>query len=322
MRLGLYLDFRNTPSRPRPWADHYAQWLQRVVDAEAAGADAVWLTEHHFFDDGYLPQPWLMAAAIAARTTRVRIGTAVSLLTLRPALETAEQVALVDAMSGGRVEAGFGVGYRKAEYQAFHGEFKRRYAVFEERIGELRQHLGEQPGDLPVVTPGPVQRPVPLWAGFAGPRGARLAGRLGMALQILDRRLLESYQEGLAAGGHDATTARVGGHIDFLLADDPEKAWAIARPHIVERWNSYDRHTFAGTGHAPPEPATGEDWLDTGRYVVGTPEQVASVIRTRTSGLPVTDLWCWADQPGLDDDLVDRHLELMFTELKPLLAED
>jgi alkanesulfonate monooxygenase SsuD/methylene tetrahydromethanopterin reductase-like flavin-dependent oxidoreductase (luciferase family) len=321
MRLGLYVDMRNSLTSPRPWADLYAQWLDRVQQAEEHGADAVWLTEHHFFVDGYLPQTWTMAAALAARTQRIRIGTAVAILPLHSVLDLAEQVALVDVLSDGRVEAGFGVGYRKAEYDAFDGDFKRRYGVFEERVHQLRQHWGQEPGCGPVVTPGPLQSPVPLWGGFTGPLGAKICGRLGIGLQALDKSLLEPYLEGLAEGGHPANAARMGSHIDFLLADDPERAWAVGRPHIVERWNSYDRHAFAGTSRPAPEPSTGEDWRDTGRFVVGTPEEVAKLIRQRTSGLPVTDVWCWADHPGMDDELVDRHLELMFTQLRPLLAE-
>jgi alkanesulfonate monooxygenase SsuD/methylene tetrahydromethanopterin reductase-like flavin-dependent oxidoreductase (luciferase family) len=321
MRLGLYVDMRNSLTAPHPWADHYARWLDRVQQAEAHGADAVWLSEHHFFDDGYLSQTWTLAAAFAARTHRIRIGTAVALLPLHSVLDLAEQVALVDLLSGGRVEAGFGVGYRKVEYQAFGGEFKRRYGVFEERIHALRQHWGQEPGELPVVTPGPLQSPVPLWGGFAGPLGAKICGRLGIGLQLLDPALLAPYLAGLDEGGHPRSAARMGGHIDFLLADDPERAWAVGRQHIVERWNSYDRHTWAGTGRPAPEPSSGENWRDTGRFVVGTPEEVAKLIRRRTDGLPVTDVWCWADHPGMDDELVDRHLELMFTELRPLLAQ-
>jgi alkanesulfonate monooxygenase SsuD/methylene tetrahydromethanopterin reductase-like flavin-dependent oxidoreductase (luciferase family) len=115
----MYVDMRNPPHRRRPWASHYGRWLERIEEAERLGADAVWLTEHHFFDDGYLPQCWTLAAAIAARTHRIRIGTAVALLPLHNALEVAEQIALVDVISGGRVEPGFGVGYRKPEYSTF-----------------------------------------------------------------------------------------------------------------------------------------------------------------------------------------------------------
>src|SRR5437868_899465 len=112
----MYLDLRNPPRWSRPWADHYAHALELVEEGERLGASSAWLTEHHFFDDGYLPQCLTFAAAVAARTKRLRIGTAVLLLPLHPPLEVAEQAAVVDIMSGGRLDLGLGLGYRKPEY--------------------------------------------------------------------------------------------------------------------------------------------------------------------------------------------------------------
>src|SRR2546422_471508 len=101
MRVGIYFDLRNPPAWRRPWADLYAASLALVEDAEGRGIDAVWLTEHHFFEDGYLPQPLTFAAAVAARTRKVRIGTAVLLAPLRSALQIAEEAAVVDTLSAG-----------------------------------------------------------------------------------------------------------------------------------------------------------------------------------------------------------------------------
>src|SRR5207253_2131231 len=105
-----------------------------------------------------------------------------------------------------RVEPGFGVGYRKPEYQAFDGDFKGRYRVFAERVREMRGLWGETDAAR-TVTPRPVQTPVPMWGGFGGPTGARMAGRLGLGLQSLDPALLEPYMAGLADGGHDPAGA-------------------------------------------------------------------------------------------------------------------
>ena len=91
MKLGLYVDMRNAPQWQRPWSHHYGRWLERIEEAERLGAEKVWLTEHHFFDDGYLPQCWTFASAIAARTSRIRIGTAVCLLPLHASIQVAEQ---------------------------------------------------------------------------------------------------------------------------------------------------------------------------------------------------------------------------------------
>jgi alkanesulfonate monooxygenase SsuD/methylene tetrahydromethanopterin reductase-like flavin-dependent oxidoreductase (luciferase family) len=315
----MYVDMRNAPHRRRPWARHYGQWLERIQEGERLGADAVWLTEHHFFDDGYLPQCWTFAAAIAARTSRVRIGTAVVLLPLHSALELAEQIAMVDIISGGRVEPGFGVGYRKPEYQAFQGDFKHRYRVYASRIAELRQLWGEEPGAARPVTPPPLQQPVPMWGGFGGPMGARTAGRLGLGLQSIDPKLWAPYQEGLAAGGHDVATARLAGSLEFFLSDDPEKTWADIKEHVVYRWQSYNRYMFEGTRREADPPQYFDTETLGERFLVGTPEQVAAAVRRQTEGLPVTDLYFWADYPGIPDDTIDRHLELTLTKLAPLL---
>ncbi len=321
MRVGLYIDMRNAPAYRRPWPIHYGRWLERIAEAERLGADAVWLTEHHFFDDGYLPQCWTLAAAIAARTTTLRIGTAVSLLPLHSSLELAEQIALVDVISGGRVEPGFGVGYRKPEYVAFGGDFRRRYRIFAERIHELRQFWGEEPAAYRTVTPEPVQQPVPLWGGFGGPMGARTAGRLGLGLQSVDPKLADEYRRGLVAGGHDPSVARMAGQFEFFVADDPDRAWAQIKEHVIYRWNSYNRYMFEGTSRESEPPHYFDTDRVSDRFVIGTPEHIASVIGQRIEGLPVTDLYTWSDYPGISDDLIDRHLHLTFARVAPLLRE-
>lgn len=319
MRVGMYVDMRNPPEWRRPWAAHYGRWLERIAEGERLGADVVWLTEHHFFEDGYLPQTWTFAAAIAARTSTIRIGTAVTLLPLHDALELAEQIALVDVISDGRVEPGFGVGYRKPEYLAFGGDFKHRYGVFASRVRDLRQLWGEEEGAERTVTPAPTQRPVPLWAGFGGPMGARTAGRLGVGLQSIDRQLLDPYLAALEAGGHDPDTARLGGQVEFFVTDDPERTWASISPHVAYRWSSYNRYMFEGTSREASPPLHFDPAAVRKTFVLGTAEQVAAAIRERIAGLPVTDMYVWSDYPGMPDDLIDRHLELTFTSVAPLL---
>lgn len=317
----MYVDMRNPPRWHRPWASHYRAWLDRIVDAEQMGAQIVWLTEHHFFDDGYLPQCWTLAAAIAARTKQIRIGTAVSQLPLHAAIETAEQVALVDIMSNGRVEPGFGVGYRIPEYEAFGSNFDRRYEIFADRIQELRALWGEEPGPYQQITPSPVQDPVPMWGGFRGPGGARTAGRLGLGLQWMGESLLAPYRAGLDEAGYDRSRERMAGSMAFLLADDPERAWAQTREHVEYRWNSYNRYRVENTAEPVPEPVDSNEWVASGRFVLGTVDAVVRAVEDRTQGLPVTDIMFWGGYPGMPDNLVDRHIELAFSDLRTRLDD-
>jgi alkanesulfonate monooxygenase SsuD/methylene tetrahydromethanopterin reductase-like flavin-dependent oxidoreductase (luciferase family) len=182
------------------------------------GIDSVWFSEHHGFEDGYLPQPLTFAAAIAARTSRMRIGTAIMLGPLRPALDVAEQAAIVDIVSEGRLELGLGTGYRASEYRAYERDIEGRYPKLEALVREIRR-LWEE-GDC---TPPPIQDPPPVWIGAIGPRAARMAGRLGEGLLWLSSALLEPYRTGLEEGGHDPSSARMAGLANLIVADDPRQ---------------------------------------------------------------------------------------------------
>jgi len=121
VKVGVYADLRNPPAWRRPWAEHYARTLDRIAGAERLGIDSAWVTEHHFFEDGYLPQPLTLAAAIAARTSRIRIGTAVMLAPLRAPIQIAEEAAVVELVSDGRLELGLGARLPRARVPGLRG---------------------------------------------------------------------------------------------------------------------------------------------------------------------------------------------------------
>jgi alkanesulfonate monooxygenase SsuD/methylene tetrahydromethanopterin reductase-like flavin-dependent oxidoreductase (luciferase family) len=108
--LGLMFSFRNPAAWTRPFNDVYRDELDLIADAEELGFDTIWLTEHHFADDGYSPSIIPLAAAIAARTERVRIGFNLPLLPLHNAIRVAEDIATLDVLSGGRIDVGLGQG--------------------------------------------------------------------------------------------------------------------------------------------------------------------------------------------------------------------
>jgi alkanesulfonate monooxygenase SsuD/methylene tetrahydromethanopterin reductase-like flavin-dependent oxidoreductase (luciferase family) len=303
IRIGLYCDMRN-PGGARSWADLYAATLDRIAAAEERGLEAVWTTEHHGFADGYLPQPLVMCAAIAARTSRVRIGTAVALAPLIHPQHLAEQAALVDILSGGRLELGLGAGWKAEEFDSFGADRAERYGALLSAAAAL-----EELWESGTATPPPVQRPLPLWLGLRGPRGARMAGRIGAGLLWIDRELMDPYRDGLEEGGHDQGCARVAGLVNVYLADDPEAALERIRGGARHRRDTYKGAETKGRAAAAP------------RLEVLTPADAAKRIVELTDGLPVTDVFCF-DRVGTDSELSDRHVELLTGELPGLLAAE
>ncbi|MBU6328482.1 MAG: LLM class flavin-dependent oxidoreductase [Acidobacteria bacterium] len=321
MRLGLFFDIRNPAPWEQPWPDLYARTLELVVEAERLGASTAWFTEHHQFTDGYLPQPLTFIAAAAARTRTIGLGTAVLLAALRPAALVAEEVAVVDQLSGGRVLLGIGAGYSPREYALYGRDIGRRYRLTDDAVREIRRLL-----DDGVITPPAAQRPFPIWLGYQGPQGAARAGRLGVGLLSLDRSLLEPYRAGLVEGGHDPATARTGGLLDIIVADDPEVALARILPHYAHQVNTYRQAAVAGSSAPEPNPISVER-LAAGISAPGrlpglrvlTPTDAIDAIREATDDAPVEHVYLWASIAGMPADLVDRHVELLLTRVAPAL---
>ena len=321
MKLGLYFDLRNPAPWARPWPEVYGRALDLVVEAERLGAASVWFSEHHLFTDGYLPQPLTFAAAAAARTSRVRIGTAVLVAALRPAALIAEEAAVIDQLSGGRLELGIGAGYSVPEYEFYNADITKRYGLTDAAVAEIRRLL-----DDGIVTPPAAQNPFPIWLGYQGPQGAKRAGRLGVGLLSLDRALLDPYREGLVEGGHDPAIARTGGMLDIIVADDPEAAFERILPHYAHQLNSYRAAAVAGSGRDAPKEITVEK-LRSGAAQKGqipglrvlTPSDAVNAIREATDGSPVEHVYLWASVAGMPEDLVERHVELTCTQVAPNL---
>jgi alkanesulfonate monooxygenase SsuD/methylene tetrahydromethanopterin reductase-like flavin-dependent oxidoreductase (luciferase family) len=317
VKLGLYFDLRNPAPWARPWPEVYGRALDLVVEAERLGAASVWFSEHHLFTDGYLPQPLTFAAAAAARTSRVRIGTAVLVAALRPAALVAEEAAVIDQLSGGRLELGIGAGYSVPEYELYNADITKRYGLTDAAVAEIRRLL-----DDGIVTPPAAQNPFPLWLGYQGPQGAKRAGRLGVGLLSLDRSLLDPYREGLVEGGHDPAIARTGGMLDIIVSDDPEEAFERILPHYAHQLNSYRAAAVAGSGRDAPKEITVEK-LRGGAAQKGqipglrvlTPTDAVTAIREATEGSPVEHVYLWASVAGMPEDLVERHVELTCTQV-------
>ena len=319
-RFGLFVDLRQL-DRDRSFAEHTARVIDLAAGAEELGAESVWFTEHHGFADGYLPQPLVLAAAVAARTSQVRLGTAVVLAPLRHPRHLAEEAALVDQISGGRLELGLGAGYAPAEYEAFGVDMRGRFGKTDAAAAEVARLLASGS-----VTPGPAQDPLPLWMGYQGPQGAGRAGRLGLGLLSVDRRLLGPYRAGLVEGGHDPDSARMGGLVEIIVADDPEAAADRLVPHWVHQQNTYRALRTGPDG--PPAPidvdAAREKLAATGRLGglrVLDVDGAVRALRETLDGVPAEHVYAWLSVADMPDDLTERHIELWCGPVREALAQ-
>ena len=119
LRLGVVYDFRNPPESGMRTQDLYAAVMDQVVLLDSLGLDLAWFTEHHFVEDGYLPSWIPVAAAMAARTKQMRFSCDVCLLPFNHPIRLAEDLAVLDNLSGGRIEIGVGMGYAPHEFRGF-----------------------------------------------------------------------------------------------------------------------------------------------------------------------------------------------------------
>jgi alkanesulfonate monooxygenase SsuD/methylene tetrahydromethanopterin reductase-like flavin-dependent oxidoreductase (luciferase family) len=280
----------------------------------------VWLSEHHLFDDGYLPQPLTFAAAVAARTSRVRIGTAILIAPLRTPALIAEEAIMVDILSGGRLDLGLGAGYRHAEFELFGAEHGRPLGQLFARVAGVRAVLAG------AITPPPVQEPLPLWIGCNGPKGARRVGEVGEFLLSVRPVLAPQYLEGLRAGGHDTSGARMSGPVNIFLSDDPERDWPSVAEGYQYIMDSYER-AAAAPGAPAPTP-TDPERLRAGGLAKGlrgclvtTPDEAANAVREHFAGIPVETIFTWAALPGVPHDTMGRHVELWCTTFAEALKD-
>ncbi len=346
LRFGLMHSFEVATRFGAQPTQVYADGLAQVVAADRAGLDHIWLTEHHFFEDAYCPSPLMVAAAIAAATERIRICFGITLLPLygNP-VRFAEDIAVLDQLSGGRVEVGVGQGYREAEYLGMGIPYSERRSRYLESIdiverllaGEELDHEGthwQLQGTR--ITPPPAQQPFPpLWIGAATPTvRARAAARgQNMLISLLTdlghtRSQFNQYRAALIDAGRDPADTPIALIREFWVAESMEAAWEEVGPHL--------RHTYQSV-YAPPavsmvetmpdgsrrqvtdpdDPFFHSDsfWRD--RFIIGDPDWcVGELVRFRDE-LGLTDLVLRIAHPGMAHERVMKCLEMLTEEVIP-----
>ena len=237
------------PSGGTPTREIYRAALEMAAWAESRGCISVVLSEHHMVDDGYLPSPLVLAGAMAARTSTVPITIAALLLPLYEPVRLAEEMVVLDHLSGGRMMFVAALGYRPAEY-AMHGvDYRRRGRLADEKLplllraktGEAFEHDGRRIHVTPTpLTPG---GPVVAWGG-GSVAAARRAGRNGIGLlaQRGDPALRDAYEDAARAAGHEPGMCVLPSADEpstVFVADDLDRAWDELGPHLIHDVRSY-----------------------------------------------------------------------------------
>ncbi len=341
MKLGFGLiTCQRHPGDPRSDEQLYAQALELAVEAERLGFDSVWVSEHHFVDDAYLPSLLPMCAAIAAKTSRVTIGTALLLAPLHEPVRLAEDAAVVDLISGGRLILGLGLGWRGEEFEALGVSLRERVPRLQDAVAVLRQAWsGESVTGGPAVSyPGvyvtpPPARPggPPIWIGALTQPAIRRAARIAdgfMATEVTPESLAEQVgwaREEAARAGRDAASLAVSLHLPtFPWNGDADAAWGLIKPfHHYVAWK-YDDMDAArarpGPPPAPPPLSPHDEAILRRGIVMGTPDEVARHI-ARFSEAAGGDIHYIARLywPGMDPSLQQETLRLFAAEVIPLL---
>lgn len=318
-------------------ADRLPLLREQVRAASAAGLDSVWVLQHYL---GNMPtlQPLPLLSALAADAGQMFLGTNMFILPLRHPVAVAEEFATLDHLTGGRVIAGFGMGYRENEFASFGIPLDERASRFEESVAIVRQlwsggpvsyhgrhfRLEDQHLSLPPVQPGGPR----IWIG-AGPHktGARRAARLGDAWIIPPhetperlRTLLGTYREERAARGLGAP-AEVVVRRELVLDPDPERARAIgvtARGALTRQYAAFNApDQSAGYSHLQSDAAA-EQTADRSYLFTDPAGAVAALKELEAQGFTYVILRMqWFD---LAQERMLRTLELFRGHVRPAFA--
>ena len=331
LRFGLWYDFRNPPQWRQSSDRLYREILDQIVWGENNGFDDVWMSEHHFIEDGYLPSILPIAAAIAARTKRIRIASGVLLMPFHNPVRLAEDIAVVDVISGGRLELGVGVGYKVEEFESFGVPFKERGERTNEALGIVRRLLDGETVTLKnkffdlnhvKITPEPIQRPhPPMWIGGFTQAALRRAVRYGDGFTVPDanRDVYERYIAELTKEHRPIDNVRFASGFQWLIvSNDPETTFNEAADHIIYQANHYTAWlSKAGLMPNPVYLRDREHLRQSGLLKVVQPETAITMIRDYISKVPVTHYYSWTLPPGLPPRWAQAHLELFASKVIP-----
>ncbi len=320
----------------KPEADIYSEHLAQIRLADELGFHSVWLTEHHFSSVPYVPDvdgeycvsasPFALACAVARITQNVRIGSAVKVLPLEHPLRTAEDIAMADILSGGRIDVGAGVGYRSYEFEGLHIPVEEKVDRFLEALDIM---IGAWTTDeftyegtyysVPRLTlvPKPLQKPYPpIWSAsrYNAPDVIETAVKGGYNLmsnwQTPDelRTARDSFRASRNSAGLEPDDFEFACIRHVFVGESDAEAKQIASKAIDYYLKSTRQFRPVGDH-------------ERGQMIFGAPETCIERIRELEDVAKMTHLICWLNFPGLGQDQILRSMRLFSEAVLPAFGE-
>jgi alkanesulfonate monooxygenase SsuD/methylene tetrahydromethanopterin reductase-like flavin-dependent oxidoreductase (luciferase family) len=333
LNFGLLMSFRNSSRNELSYSELYRRHVDLCVEAEDLGYDTIWLTEHHFVEDGYSPSMIPLAAAIAARTKRIRIGTFVLLMPLHHPLHVAENAATIDVLSNGRFDLGLGQGYVPSEFSGFNIPREERSRRLREGVEIVRRlftedHVTYEGKSYTVrdvtLYPKPVQRPYPpIWIGARSRKATERAGRNGYHLAGVGEEQAQIYREALRQAGHNPDQFNIAQLCFAYIANKKEKAWdecEFGLHHLLTRYGQWiaEANDVPGDESFARVPPVGElrnaSALGFGA-LVGTPDDALARIESMESY--ATHLALGLALPGIEPKKIRASMKLFADKVIP-----
>jgi len=336
MELGIYSFVETPQGPPEGWAERtrvrFVQMLEEAELADRLGLDVFGIGEHHRADFGASAPP-VMLAAVAARTRRIRLTSAVTVLSSDDPVRVYQQFATLDLLSGGRAEIMAGRGSFIESFPLFGFNLNQYDQLFSERLelllairetervtwqGQLRAPLDNQP-----VYPRALQNPLPVWIAVGGtPASVARAGYLGLPLAIaiiggMPERfapLVHLYRDAANEAGHDAAALPVGINAHGFIADTQEAAAEAFYPTYRESMDRIGRER----GWPPGNRAQFNQGMDPrGHLLVGSPDQVIEKILAQHEHFGNARYLMQMTVGHVDHDKLLRSIELFATKVAP-----
>ena len=341
-----------SPTNPREGVgpvELYDQQIREIEAAEAFGFDHIWLYEHHVSPSGPMPSPNLLLAAAARSTKRIRLGAMVNILPYRNPLLVAEEAAMLDVLSNGRLDMGIGRGLKPIEFDTFcvpqaisREMFLESYDVIKKVWSDENfEHAGKHfnVNKQSPLCPPLIQKPHPPFIVSAqSPESLRFAAENDMPFAQIDA-LIEDCERDQAiyrgiqiASGHKPESRLIITR-EIFVADTDEEARARAMPWLVAYWKIWERYSqFTSEGLMPDDydvwrkrapmlhAMDFDEMNERGLVMIGSPETVARKIREHQARLDLFALAGVFKFGGMPQDMLLNSMERFSREVMPMVG--